>query len=509
MEDVIPCPFCEFSDADSYFLTQHVELCHPENGVSPFIAADEPPPVSQQSNMSHIAVARIGDQHTSPAAASTDEEDLFDGYVECPQGCGEIIPAAEISNHLDLHVAEGMAFEEAGVASNPKPQNEEIDEDEYSDDIESKFSTKLPKALRNRDKVLQGKDSRKGANRDAKAASGTSHRKRKVKRKHRHDSAGWFARRLGKSELGPYAHEKQMPSWLWNMLEEGPKITVTNQIQPDGTLRRVESVANETPHLIPVLAQLCNLDDSVERAFLCSPSVRHVFKMQKEGGFCGYRNIQMLVSYIQDSRADGYEQFPGRLPSILRLQDMIEQAWDLGFNSAAKAETGGIKGTRKYIGTSEAQALFLSLGVRCNAGAFSTTADISAHEALLVEVMEYFREGDIGSNEKIIQTELPPIYFQHQGHSLTIVGFEIRKSGSVNLLVFDPMFKTAPAIERLLGNTVRSLDPARLLGAYRRGGGYLQKYKEFEILKLLPSAPGRTEAPSEIDIAIHTYSEIN
>lgn len=69
------------------------------------------------------------------------------------------------------------------------------------------------------------------------------------------------------------------------------------------------------------------------------------------------------------------------------------------------------------------------------------------------------------------------------GHSLTIVGFEIRENGSANLLVFDPMFKTTPAIKRLLGATTKSPDPERLLKAYRRGGAYLQKYKEFEILK--------------------------
>ena len=62
---------------------------------------------------------------------------------------------------------------------------------------------------------------------------------------------------------------------------------------------------------------------------------------------------------------------------------MIEQAWDMGFNSSGRIETGGIKGTRKYIGTPEvyftstptgyvtnvtsntkAQALFLSLGIK-------------------------------------------------------------------------------------------------------------------------------------------------
>ena len=36
---------------------------------------------------------------------------------------------------------------------------------------------------------------------------------------------------------------------------------------------------------------------------------------------------------------------------------------------------------------------------------------------------------------------VPPLYFQHQGHSRTIVGVEIMKSdggGGVRLLVFDP-----------------------------------------------------------------------
>ncbi|KKZ63187.1 hypothetical protein EMCG_02483 [[Emmonsia] crescens] len=381
-------------------------------------------------------------------------------------------------------MAEGMAFEEAGgaVCKDESPEPEEGDDantDYIYHDIESRFCTKLPKALHNRDNILQSKDSCKDSHRDSKAASGPlKKRKHRSKRKHR-DAAGGF-----RSELGPYAHEKQMPSWLRNMLEEGAKVTVSNQIQPDGTLHRVEFVANETSHLIPVLAQLCELDETVEQAFLCSPAARHVFKMPKEGGFCGYRNIQMLVSYIQDTRADGYEQFPGRLPTILRLQDLIEQAWDLGFNSTAQIETGGIKGTRKYIGTSEAQALFLSLGIECTAGAFGTTQDTSAHDALLDDILAYFHQGCSTNNQRITQTELPPVYLQHEGHSLTIVGFEIHKSGSANLLVFDPMFKTSPAIERLIGNNhIRSQDPGRVIKAYRRGPGYLQKHKEFEILK--------------------------
>ena len=58
-------------------------------------------------------------------------------------------------------------------------------------------------------------------------------------------------------------------------------------------------------------------------------------------------------SYITKSRTLGCEKFPQGVPSILELQDMIERAWDMGFNSTGRTETGGIKGTRKFIGTPE------------------------------------------------------------------------------------------------------------------------------------------------------------
>lgn len=64
----------------------------------------------------------------------------------------------------------------------------------------------------------------------------------------------------------------------------------------------------------------------------------------------------MKLSYIQAARAQGHEYFPGRVPSILDLQELIESAWDRGINAAGKTETGGIRGTRKYIGTPEVRS---------------------------------------------------------------------------------------------------------------------------------------------------------
>lgn len=66
-----------------------------------------------------------------------------------------------------------------------------------------------------------------------------------------------------------------------------------------------------------------------------------------------------------------------------------------------------------------------------------------------------------------------------------IVGLEIRNNGNANLLVLDPMFKTSPAMRRLICGTVQSPDPAQFTRAYRRGSAYLQKYRAFETLRFM------------------------
>lgn len=122
-----------------------------------------------------------------------------------------------------------------------------------------------------------------------------------------------------------------------------------------------------------VLGKLLNLDPSTKRAYLCDSRVQHVAKMSREGedthlrsndvwtdgkstyigSFCGYRNLQMLISYVINARAPGAELFAETYPTIFQLQDLIENAWDHGHNSHGRSETGGIIGTRKFIGTPE------------------------------------------------------------------------------------------------------------------------------------------------------------
>jgi hypothetical protein len=158
-----------------------------------------------------------------------------------------------------------------------------------------------------------------------------------------------------KSDLGPYAHEDRMPDWLRLQLETGGKAITVRKIDPaTGRLMNVVQIAHETPDLIPTIALLSERDPEIVRTYLCHPGTKHVGKqISKEGGFCGYRNIQMLISHIQAAFPRGSHPFEGRIPTILKMQDLIEEGWAKGINSTARLETGGIKGTRKYIGTSE------------------------------------------------------------------------------------------------------------------------------------------------------------
>ncbi len=141
---------------------------------------------------------------------------------------------------------------------------------------------------------------------------------------------------MQKKELGRYAYEERMPAGLHRLLNDYDKDI------------------NITPGILQVLCQLIMEESSDEKVYLCHLAVDHVCRIKAEGRhFCGYHNIQMLISYIRGAKAEGYEKFAGDLPSVLSLQYMIERAWDMGINEHGRIETGGIRGTRKHIGTQE------------------------------------------------------------------------------------------------------------------------------------------------------------
>jgi len=155
------------------------------------------------------------------------------------------------------------------------------------------------------------------------------------------------------SELGPHANEDKMPAWLHKLLSTDGKPKTVNKLLPSGGMTTTQVIENYAAEIIPVIEQLLKQDPATAYAYTCHSSVEHVSKLKNEGGFCGYRNIQMMVSYIINKQSQGHYHFEGKIPSIFQIQDFIEHAWDIGINAVGRRETGGIRGTRKYIGTPE------------------------------------------------------------------------------------------------------------------------------------------------------------
>lgn len=121
----------------------------------------------------------------------------------------------------------------------------------------------------------------------------------------------------------------------------------------------------------------------------------------------------------------------------------------------------------------------------CNAQAFKSKKLGKSADMLLFDFVEaYFRDAALDFDSKVRLTSRPPLYFQHPGHSMTIVGFEKKTDGSKNLIVFDPMFHDAANIMRLVdAPPFKQKSPADMLKAYRRGAKYLKRHNMFEILE--------------------------
>lgn len=82
----------------------------------------------------------------------------------------------------------------------------------------------------------------------------------------------------------------------------------------------------------------------------------------------------------------------------------------------------------------------------------------------------------------VIKTLLPPVYLQQPGHSVTVVGFERRRDGTSNLVVFDPMYHTSPVMQSLIGRKNIKTPRPEVLQAYRRNARQLGKHASFEAL---------------------------
>lgn len=171
----------------------------------------------------------------------------------------------------------------------------------------------------------------------------------------------------------------------------------------------------------------------VAKSWLCTVVDHYAGSYGDKGWGCGYRNFQMLLSSLMTDPTYNKVLFNGRplMPSIPKIQRLIEAAWEKGFDKQGSDQLGGrVVNTVKWIGATEIVATLSSLKVKCRLLDFhNPSGPNGTHPKLFEWVKSYF---DKSAAFK------PPLYLQHQGHSRTIVGIEELKDKSLRLLIFDP-----------------------------------------------------------------------
>ncbi|KAF5291404.1 hypothetical protein FQR65_LT01714 [Abscondita terminalis] len=220
-----------------------------------------------------------------------------------------------------------------------------------------------------------------------------------------------------------------------------------------------------TRNLVPRVRSFSNNSQNVVRTLTCTCVDHYASSYGDRGWGCGYRNAQMLISSLLTHT--GYNdklyklwqgQKPPRssVPSISRLQSLIEQAWCQGFDLQGSEQLGSrLVNTRKWIGATEVVTLLSFLRIRCQLIDFHRpTGSNGTHPELFNWVFKHFENSATGEFT-------PPLYLQHQGHSRTIMGVEVHRDGTIVFLVLDPSH--SPMQMRQLLDTSTGMSAMRLL----------------------------------------------
>uniref|UniRef100_A0A6B2LD29 UFSP1/2/DUB catalytic domain-containing protein n=1 Tax=Arcella intermedia TaxID=1963864 RepID=A0A6B2LD29_9EUKA len=187
------------------------------------------------------------------------------------------------------------------------------------------------------------------------------------------------------------------------------------------------------------------------KSFGLCPYVDHFQTAYQDKDYgCGYRNFQMMLSYLftvphmKSLLFDG----TGSFPPILKIQEILEEAWRKGFDRMGASDLNfKLRNTTKWIGTSEIAVLFSFFKIRTGIYEFKSPHPNQPNNDLIKWIVNYFSK-----NSK--QDFLSPLYLQHSGHSRTVVGYEESSDGSISILIFDPAMKGRTLAENIKNSKI-------------------------------------------------------
>ncbi|KAI0312346.1 peptidase family C78-domain-containing protein [Amylostereum chailletii] len=211
---------------------------------------------------------------------------------------------------------------------------------------------------------------------------------------------------------------------------------------------------NYTPGLIPLIkkALITSFErNQTRRAVLCYDRTVHIHHELWDSGWgCGYRNYLIACTALMDQRIqDTYFSLLDSPtgPSIRNLQALIEEAWEHGYDEEGAMQLKhSLVNKTKWIGTAELHVAYTYRGIP------SYLADFDLQGNDLSPLLDWIKEYFSPASEKkrntvedawrdatpVTVTDRMPLILQHNGHSRTIIGYEITKVGHTNLLTFDP-----------------------------------------------------------------------
>lgn len=244
------------------------------------------------------------------------------------------------------------------------------------------------------------------------------------------------------------------------------------------------------------VASLSSASPGVTKSYVCSGIDHYASSYGDKGWGCGYRNLQMMLSSLfQNPTLTEKLSAPfgsTSMPSISRLQKMVESAWAMGFDVQGKEQLGcKLYNTRKWIGATEVVTVFSWMRVQCQLVDFHRPSSPDGrHPELFNYVMRYFEQP---------RSHTPPLYLQHQGHSRTIIGIEHKSSG-LTLLILDPSH--SPRQVASLGS---SQDSLRLI----RRGPSAMKAPQYQIVAIRGAIETEEEYQVSSRILIQLYKRVD
>ncbi|CAK5279477.1 unnamed protein product [Mycena citricolor] len=212
---------------------------------------------------------------------------------------------------------------------------------------------------------------------------------------------------------------------------------------------------NFTPGLVPLLRLhllKSHASGHTRRAVLCYDRAVLVTRQVWDAGWgCGYRNFLMACTVLMDQpfQPTYFSLLKSPiLPGVRNLQTWIEMAWKDGYDPVGAEELRGkLVGTSRWLGTADLQTAFTSRGIPSQLVDFDTSEQ--GIELLTNWIVDYFGKdqknapssvNDLGKSPPVMTSSRMPVILQWQGHSCTIVGYEVTGAGVINLLKFDPSF---------------------------------------------------------------------